>query len=69
MSDCAFCPAWERQTDRLRAERDTLAARVEELEGVLRKIEGMPWPNSESPYALVARAALSPQPKGGQDDE
>lgn len=35
------------------------AARIEKLEAALRKIEKMPWPNSESPYALIARAALA----------
>ena len=25
----------------------------------LRKIEQMPWPDSESPYALIARAAIA----------
>ena len=36
-----------------------LIAAAPELLEALRKIERMPWPNGESPYALVARSAIA----------
>ena len=40
-----------------------LCARIEELERDLRQIANMPWPNSEAPYARIARAALAGETK------
>ncbi len=39
-----------------------LAEREKRLVAALGKIRHMPWPNSESPYAVIARAALSTPP-------
>ena len=39
------------------------------LRAALEHIEKMPWPNSESPYALIARAALNPPTTEAHDEE
>lgn len=41
-----------------RLEGDLHLARERALVEALEKIEQLPWPDSESPYALIARAAL-----------
>lgn len=40
------------------AERDRLAEENARYRKALERIEDMPWPNSQSPYALIARRAL-----------
>lgn len=37
---------------------DSAADEIDRLRAALQKIEKMPWPDSEAPYALIAREAL-----------
>jgi len=56
---CKVSPRWHGANMNDGATNARLIAAAPELLEALRKIERMPWPNSESPYALVARSAIA----------